>query len=259
MTLPPPSTTPAPPISPLPPPAVLAPVRFPLSWILEHAAAPIRYRAMTDVARLPSQSADRLSFLPFTHRPALMLAMLQASDGTWNRSMLTVPSTRAEHFEGVGTISAVRRLLEYGWDKDTPPLLLARRVLFRLLAEDEDPEWLFEFGAKGPADEDLARRGRAILREAAAAALAQACYEGDPSLRGAAKRIIERIAAYLRSPLAQKPFLRVGNQHVLAAEAAPPAAWRAAVQDPSEASVSASIMPPPSAQNVSMASTWPSE
>jgi hypothetical protein len=154
-----------------------------------------------------------------------MLAMLQASDGTWNHSMLTVPALRAEQFEEVGTISAVRRLLEYGWDKDTPPLLLARRVLFRLLAEDEDPEWLFEFGVKGGAgtvDEDLARRGRAILREAAAAALAQAGYEGDPRLRGAAKRIIERIAGYLRSPLAQKPFVRVANQHVLAPEAAPP-------------------------------------
>jgi len=75
-----------------------------------------------------------------------MLAMLQASDGTWNHSMLTVPGGRSEHFDGIGTISAVRRLLEYGWDKDTPPLVLARRVLFRLLAEDEDPEWLFEFG-----------------------------------------------------------------------------------------------------------------
>jgi len=151
-----------------------------------------------------------------------MLAMLQASDGTWNHSMLTIPTTRVEHFEGVGTIAAVRRLLEYGWDKDTPPLLLARRVLFRLLAEDEDAEWLFEFGATEAADEDLARRGRAILREAAAAALAQAGYEGDPRLRGAAKRIIERVATYLRSPLAQKPFMRIGNQHVLAAEATPP-------------------------------------
>lgn len=204
---------------------MLAPVRFPLGWILEHAAAPIRYRALTEVARLPSQSADRLSFLPFTHRPALMLATLQGADGTWNHSMLTVPSTRSEHFEGVGTIKAVRRLLEYGWDRDTPPLLLARRVLFRLLAEDEDPEWLFEFGAKGPADEDLARRGRAILREAAAAALAQAGYEGDPRLRGAAKRILERISSYLRSPLAQKPFIRMGNQHVLAPEAAPPSIY----------------------------------
>jgi hypothetical protein len=203
----------------------LAPVRFPLGWLLEHAAAPIRYRALTEVARLPSQSADRLSFLPFTHRPALMLATLQGSDGTWNHSMLTLPSPRAEHFEGVGTINAVRRLLEYGWDRETPPLLLARRCLFRLLAEDQDPEWLFEFGAKGPADEDLARRGRAILREAAAAALAQAGYEGDPRLRGAAKRIVERISAYLRSPLAQKPFIRIGNQHVLAAEAAPPSIY----------------------------------
>jgi hypothetical protein len=98
-------------------------------------------------------------------------------------------------------------------------------VLFRLLAEDQDPEYLFELGGKNAADEDLARRGRAILREAAAATLAQAGYEGDPRLRGAARRIIERIAAYLRSPLAQKPFVRVGNQHVLPAESAPPSVY----------------------------------
>ena len=139
--------------------------------------------------------------------------------------MLTVPSSRAEHFEGVGTINAVRRLLEYGWDRDTPPLMHARRLLFRLLAEDEDPDYLFELGAKGGADEDMTRRARAILREAAAATLAQAGYEGDPRLRGAARRIIERISGYLRSPLAQKPFVRVGNQHVLPGEAAPPSVY----------------------------------
>jgi hypothetical protein len=138
--------------------------------------------------------------------------------------MLAVPSSRADHFEGIGTISAVRRLLEYGWDRDTPPLLLARRVLFRLLAEDDDPDYLFEFGSKSVA-EDLAHRGRVIMREAAAATLAQAGYEGDPRLRGAARRIIERVAAYLRSPLAQKPFVRVGNQHVLPSEAAPPSIY----------------------------------
>lgn len=138
--------------------------------------------------------------------------------------MLTVPSARSEKFEGVGTISAVRRLLEYGWDKDTPPLTHARRVLFRLLAEDDDAEYLFEFGARS-LDDDAARRGRAILREAAAATLAQAGYEGDPRLRGAARRIIQRVGTYLRSPLAQKPFIRVGNQHVLAPEAAPPSIY----------------------------------
>jgi hypothetical protein len=138
--------------------------------------------------------------------------------------MLSLPSNRAEHFEGIGTINAVRRLLEYGWDKDTPPLVHARRVLFRLLAEDEGSDYLFELKSKVP-DEDVARRGRAVLREAAAAALAQAGYEGDPRLRGAAKRVVERVASYLRSPLAEKPFIRVGNQHVLPQEAAPPSMY----------------------------------
>jgi hypothetical protein len=141
---------------------------------MEHAAAPIKYRSIVEVAKLPGIAADQAASIPLTHRPALTLALMQRPDGTWGHSMLTVPSARAEHFEGVGTINAVRRLLEYGWDKDTPPLTHARRVLFRLLAEDDDPEYLFEFGGKESADEDMARRARAILREAAAAALAQA-------------------------------------------------------------------------------------
>ena len=192
---------------------------------MEHAAAPIKYRSITEVAKLSGAVTGLVASLPFTHRPALTLALAQQPDGTWGHGMLTVPSARAEHFEGVGTITAVRRLLEYGWDKDTPPLTHARRVLFRLLAEDDDPEFLFELGGRDAADEDMARRARAILREAAAATLAQAGYEGDPRLRGAARRIIERVAGYLRSPLAQKPFVRIGNQHVLPPESAPPSVY----------------------------------
>lgn len=154
----------------------------------------------------------------------MLLALQQRLDGTWNNTMLTLPSTRSDRFEGVGTINAVRRLLEYGWEKDSPPLLHARRVLFRLLAEDNDPDFLYELGGKTQ-DEELVRRGRLILREAAGAALAQAGYEDDPRLRGAARRVLERIASFLRSPLAHKPWTRVGNQHVLAAEAAPPSIY----------------------------------
>lgn len=165
-------------------------------------------------------------WVPFGYAPAVVLAVTQRLDGGWGGSMLGVPSARAEHFEGVGMIPAVRRLLEYGWDRESPPLVRARRLLFRLLAEDDDPAYLFEFLPKGKTlDPDLTQRGRAILREAAAATLAQAGYEADPRLRGAAKRILERVAGYLRSPLAQKPFIRVGNQHVLAAEAAPPSIY----------------------------------
>ena len=138
--------------------------------------------------------------------------------------MLGLPSGRSDRFEGIGTVNAVRRLIEFGWDKDSPPLILARRPLFRLLAEDNDPEFLYELGAKAVDDESI-RRGRTILREAAGAALAHAGFEEDPRLRGTARRVLERIATFLRSPLAQKPWARVGNQHVLAPEAAPPSIY----------------------------------
>jgi hypothetical protein len=229
--MPPASATPSaaitPPVAsaPLPPPLPPSPVRFPLDWLLAHAAPAIKYRALTEVARLTPAEAEKVSSLPFTHRPALALAVQQAPDGTWDGGMLTVPSSRAEHFEGIGTIPAVRRLIEYGWHKDTPPLVHARRVLFRLLAEDDDPSFLFELGGKHAPDEESVKRGRALLREAAAATLAQAGYEGDPRLRGAARRILNRMADYLRSPLAQKPFIRQGNQHMLAAEACPPSIY----------------------------------
>jgi hypothetical protein len=202
-----------------------SPVRFPLDWLIAHAAPPLRFRALTEVARLNATDAEKVAALPFTHRPALLLAMLQQPDGTWGGGMLSVPSSRAEHFEGIGTIPAVRRLIEYGWHKDTPPLVHARRVLFRLLAEDDDPSFLYELGGKHAPDEESVKRGRALLREAAAATLAQAGYEGDPRLRGAARRILNRMADYLRSPLAQKPFIRQGNQHMLAAEACPPSIY----------------------------------
>lgn len=200
------------------------PIRFPLSWLLEHAAAPIKFRAVTEIARIPTDGADALASLPYTYKPALLLALLQRTDGTWPGGMLAVP-TSGESFEGVGTISAVQRLLEYGWERDSPPLLQARRVLFRLLAEDDDPSYLFELAPRGRADVELVRHGRSILREAAAAALAQAGYGHDPRLRGAARRITERVDAFLRSPLAEKPFVRSGNQHVLPPEAAPPSIY----------------------------------
>jgi hypothetical protein len=195
-------------------------ITFPLGWVLDNASAPIKYRGAVEVARVSASTAKEMEWLPYAFRPALRLALTQNVDGIWNSSMLTVPKHGSE-FSNVGTIPAVRRLLEYGWDRESPPLSLARRALFRLLAEDNDPDYLYELSAKAK-DDDAVRRGRMQLREAAAAALAQAGYESDPRLRGAARRIVERIDAYLNSPLAEKPWKRVGNVHVLAAEVSPP-------------------------------------
>ena len=197
----------------------MQPVQFPLGWILNNAAPPVQYRAIVDVVGL-TNDRELYRRLTLSYQPALRLAIEQESDGTWGSSMLGVPT--GDGRAGVGTIPAFRRLLEYGWDRESPPLIRARRVLFRLLAEDDDADQLYEFREEAGDDPDLIHRSRVILREAAAAALAHAGYEGDPRLRGAARRILARVDAYLASPLAERPWVRVGNRQVLAAEATPP-------------------------------------
>ncbi|MFL5465113.1 MAG: hypothetical protein ACJ791_11395 [Gemmatimonadaceae bacterium] len=197
---------------------------FPLSWLLEHASPPIKYRAMAEVARPADRPPYGLESLPYSYRPAIKLAVLQSRDGTWNQSILSLPNRHSSDFANIGTIPAVRRLSEYGWSFDSPPLVLARRLLFRLLAEDNDPAFTFELGTK-TRDDDMVRRTRGIFREAAAATLAQIGYENDPRLRGAARRILERTVNYLISPLGEKPWMRVGNAHVLAPESAPPSIY----------------------------------
>lgn len=172
---------------------------------------------MVDVACTATPSTA--TRVPYGSKQGWHILMMQDSDGTWPGGMLTTPSGSA--LAGVGTIPAYRRLLELGWDADAPGMAATKRLLFRLLAEDDDPTFLAEFMPKY-ADEDLILRGRLILREAAAAALAQAGFENDPRLRGAARRLVLRIGAYLKSPLAQKPWIRLGNQHVLPAEVAAP-------------------------------------
>jgi hypothetical protein len=200
-------------------------VKFPLSWLLSHAGPAIQYRALTEVARLPGVATPRIAALPLTQPAALRLALAQRLDGTWGPSMLDVPEAGSGSLAGLGMINGARRLLEYGWDRESPPFIRARRVLFRLLAEDDDPTYLFELRAQSSGNEELARHNRMILREAAGATLAQAGYENDPRVRGAARRMLERVSNYLRSPRAQKPWVRVGNKQVLAAEAAPPSIY----------------------------------
>ena len=195
-------------------------VQFPLGWILNNASAAIQYRAIIDVAGF---NHDREGYrrLSLAFAPALKVAIAQGGDGTWGDSILEVPDGNGSG-NRIGTIPAFRRLLEYGWERESPPLVRARRVLFRLLAEDDDADQLYEFRESCGNDPDLIHRARGILREAAAAALAHAGYEKDPRLRGAARRMLARVDSYLTSPLAEKPWVRVGNRQVLAPEANPP-------------------------------------
>lgn len=202
----------------MPPPPPPPPVPVPVTWLLNHGAPAVQWRVMRDVA---DRSVDAPAWprVPYASRAGWLLQGLQDGDGSWPAGVLAVPA--GSNLHGVGTIPAFRRLVELGWDVDAPGMMATRRLLFRFLAEDTDPTLLEELRPEGD-DEDLVLRGRHLLREAAACALAQAGFEADPRLRGAARRLIERVHTFLKSPLAQKPWIRLGNQHVLPADAAPP-------------------------------------
>ena len=68
-----------------------------------------------------------------------------------------------------------------------------------------------------------------IMREAASAALAEAGYAEDPRLRGAGHKIASAISQFLRSPLAEKPFIKAGSQMALHPEAYPPSWYSVAM------------------------------
>ena len=63
---------------------------------------------------------------------------------------------------------------------------------------------------------------RNLIREAATAALAEAGNIEDPRVRGAAHKIANEVSEFLRSPLAEKPFVRSGSATVLHPDAHPP-------------------------------------
>jgi hypothetical protein len=193
-------------------------VPVPVTWLLGHGCPAVQYRVLRDVVGQPPKHPG-WPRVPFGSRAGWHLMAMQDHDGTWPGGMLSVPHGLA--LERVGTIPAFRRLVELGWDTETPGMTVTKRLLFRLLAEDTDPTYLAELRPADD-DEDLVLRGRLQLREAAAAALAQAGFEDDPRLRGAARRLIDRVHTFFKSPLAQKPWIRVGNQHVLPPEVAPP-------------------------------------
>jgi hypothetical protein len=162
-------------------------------------------------------------------KAALAVVRKQKDTGVWGGNLLGLAASAAQGIKDVGTIPQYRRLLQLGWPHHTRPFKLADRVLFRLLSRDEDPALLFEFLKPVKSDEAAEAWARGIMREAASAALAEAGYGDDPRLRGAGHKIANAVSQFLRSPLAEKPFVKSGQHVVLHPEAHPPSWYSVAM------------------------------
>ena len=150
------------------------------------------------------------------------MARKQKDTGVWGQNLLGLAPSAAQGIKDVGTIPQYRRLMQLGWPRSARPFKLADRVLFRLLSRDEDPALLFEFQKMARTDPVAPEWARRVLRAGASCALAEAGYLEDPRLRGAAHKIANDISHFLRSPLAERPFIRMGSQTALNPEAHPP-------------------------------------
>ncbi len=162
-------------------------------------------------------------------KTALAVVRKQKDSGIWGGNMLGLAMSASQGIKDVGTIPQYRRLLQLEWPRGTRPFKLADRVLFRLLSRDEDPALLFELQKSVKSDLEAEAWAREVMREAASAALAEAGYGEDPRLRGAGHKIASAISQFLRSPLAEKPFVKSGKQLALHPEAHPPSWYSVAM------------------------------
>jgi len=185
----------------------------------------VRYRTFTDLAPTGSIAPETIEHARAAlegSRAAQAVIKKQKDTGVWGGNLLGIAVSAAQGIKDVGTIPQYRRLVQLGLPTTARPFKLADRLLFRLLSRDEDPGLLFEYQKAAKGDEAYTRWARTLIREAATAALAESGNQEDPRVRGAAHKIASEISEFLRSPLAEKPFVRSGGVSVLHPEASPP-------------------------------------
>ncbi len=199
--------------------------QIPLAWLLEHGSEAIRYRTLTELCPAGSVAPEAIvgaQQAVVESKSGAALVKKQKDSGIWGGNLLGLAPSVKDGIKEVGTIPQYRRLLQIGWPLGSRPFRLSDRVLFRLLSRDEDPALLFEFAKASGAEPAVVPFVRGAYREAAAAALAEAGHHEDPRLRGAAHKIANSVSAFLRSPIAEKPFVKTSKRTALHPDAHPP-------------------------------------
>lgn len=206
--------------------------RVPLGWLLQHGGEILHYRTLTELA--PTGHADPSAIEAAQAalseaKPVVAVIRKQKDTGVWGGNLLGLAPSSSLGIKDVGTIPQYRRLLQMGYPRQGRPFKLAERILFRLLSRDDDPALLFEFQKTAKGDPHAESWARWVIREAACAALAEAGHVEDPRLRGSAHKVASAVSQFLRSPLAEKPFIKSGGHVILHPEAYPPSWYSVAM------------------------------
>ena len=206
--------------------------RIPLTGCTEHGGPAVRYRTLAELAPAGAVDPDTLTeaLRDLVLSPEVSaVTTRQADNGLWGDNFLAFQPSERDDIEELGTVAQYRRLVQLGVPNTTRPFRLADRMLFRTLSRDDDPRLLGEFADAAEEDPRVTEAFRSLIREGACAALAEAGHDADPRLRGAAHKIVSAMSAFLRSPLAEDPFIKKGGGFQLHPDATPPTWWSLAM------------------------------
>ncbi len=198
---------------------------------MEHGGPVIRYRMATEVfpGLLDAEAVQALRHEIDNLPSVKQIVKKQKETGVWGGNALGVSVSKAAGIKEPGTIPQFRRLLEMGFGPEDRPIKIGARLLFRLISRDDDPKLLFEYAKHGDAQIGDEPWIRGVLREAAAAALAQAGLGDDPRVRGAAHKILNQVSNFIRGETASAPFVKSGRAWVLSPDAYPPSIFSVAL------------------------------
>ncbi len=206
--------------------------RVPVSWIREHACVPIQLRTVNELLPPEMSSSEDIKELTtqiLQYRRFKQTAKKQRQNGSWGGNMLGVAPIPAQGIKAVGTVAQYRHLIELGVPLDNRIYRFADRLFYRVLSRDDDPSLLFEYQKTASKSPELTLWARDLLREGVACALSRAGRVDDPRLRGVSNKIISGVSKFLRSELAEDPFVKKGSRYILHPDAKPPTVFSIAM------------------------------
>lgn len=178
----------------------------PMPWLLDTAAAPIRYRVLTELLDLgrddPDVQATRQEMLAYP--PGLALQKKQRKDGTWGGEIHAGDPRRFS----MSTENALTRLFEFGWNRDAKPVRDAAKTLRSFMTQKKDLK-LYEFARAVKADARREAYYRWFLRILAMGLQIRAGYL-DAKSRTSVLELLELASGFVDNPVSRRPTEEIG-------------------------------------------------
>jgi hypothetical protein len=182
-------------------------LRFdPIPWLLETACPPIRFRVLTELLGRGRDDLEvqKVRQEALQYRPALQLQRTQRKDGTWGG---VIHAGNPRKFL-TSMENGLIRLFEFGWKRETRPVMNAAKSLRPFLTAKKDLKF-FEFAKAVKADGRRERYYRWFLRILALGLLIRAGYREERS-RLAVLELLDLAAGFVDDPVSRDPVEEIG-------------------------------------------------